>query len=556
SPPQLPSPPPTSHKVVTPPVSPPPGSLSPLPEDPPLPEIEIPAVPKLPDIVEKTIEQGKKREKLKFMVDTPPPLQQVKEEPKKRRATPKIRTIPRKMFRQRKTRPAEAPVTTEELKDIHDPLDFLARWCIINPDRLPFYELVFEYTVADQTPLYPRQTQLEPPETQYERKEQLEGADNGEIPGKKEKKKHKKGQANEDITNDRLLNTRLLPAERGMNFMKTTMTVEEQHLEKLIYTMDLLHDKMLNLGSSLEELEAKRVKLLAGKARETFPQIASPSYTPKNKKGKKGKKKDKQAAQLKSREITDAVIVDRLYGKMLNELCREPDVKFLECEIEILQDKIRGVQRRVEDIAREKLLTDAFCMNHYFLRQGLHGQSEDFKRQQSELYNRLHPAPDFEMNMEEVEHALQQINNHLLTKHEFNFLYNVLNLPGREKINFRLFTVIAALSEKVTQLDPVIRKMMNNFDYNALDIKMEKCKELFGLLDMDHMPQGAAQAESLAVELTAGGLKPENTRYVLNKFNRESKGAIDFLDFVTYIPLFVEIHKRIIQDPLKADLDL
>lgn len=38
---------------------------------------------------------------------------------------------PRKMYRHRKTRPAEAPVTSEELKDIHDPLDFLARWCII-----------------------------------------------------------------------------------------------------------------------------------------------------------------------------------------------------------------------------------------------------------------------------------------------------------------------------------------------------------------------------------------------------------------------------------------
>ncbi|XP_059158231.1 uncharacterized protein LOC131942400 [Physella acuta] len=160
------------------------------------------------------------------------------------------------------------------------------------------------------------------------------------------------------------------------------------------------------------------------------------------------------------------------------------------------------------------------------------------------------------MNLEEVEEALQQINNHLLTDKEFFFLYNVLNLPGRERINFRLFTIIAALSEKVTQLDPVIRKLINNFNYNALDIKMEKCKELFELLETEHMPKGAAQAASLAVELTAGGLKPEHTRYVLNKFNRENKGLIDFLDFVTYVPLFVEIHKRIINDPLSKEFDL
>ncbi|RUS83453.1 hypothetical protein EGW08_008769 [Elysia chlorotica] len=138
-------------------------------------------------------------------------------------------------------------------------------------------------------------------------------------------------------------------------------------------------------------------------------------------------------------------------------------------------------------------------MNHYFWRQGLDGgtnssssnndvvsdpsdnnnnmsSSDLFRRQQSELYNRLRPQPNFEMNLEEVEDALQQINNHLLTDKEFFFLYNILNLPRREKINFRLFSIIAALSEKVTQLDPVIRKLINNFNYNALDVKMEKCK--------------------------------------------------------------------------------
>ena len=40
---------------------------------------------------------------------------------------------------------------------------------------------------------------------------------------------------------------------------------------------------------------------------------------------------------------------------------------------------------------------------------------------------------------------------------------------------------------------------------------------------------------------------------VLTKFNREKKGVIDFLDFLTYVPLFIEIHERIISDPLNQD---
>ena len=43
---------------------------------------------------------------------------------------------------------------------------------------------------------------------------------------------------------------------------------------------------------------------------------------------------------------------------------------------------------------------------------------------------------------------------------------------------------------------------------------------------------------------------------VLSKFNREGSGFVDFLDFVTYVPLFIEIHKRIIQDPFNDSLDI
>ncbi|KAH9496220.1 potassium channel, sub T, member 2, partial [Bulinus truncatus] len=261
--------------------------------------------------------------------------------------------------------------------------------------------------------------------------------------------------------------------------------------------------------------------------------------------------------KLRPHEITDDIIVSRLDGKILKELCQDPDMKLLESEIDICKSKFMDAQNRVEQIAAEKLLADAFCMNHYVMRQQQFSHMPaEYRRQQSDLYNRLRPNQNNEMNLEEVEEALQQINHNLLTDKEFYFLYSVLDLPRREKINFRLFTIIAALSEKVTQLDPVVRKLINKFDYNALDIKMEKCKELFELLESDHVPKGAAQASSLAVELTAGGLRPEHTRYVMTKFNRDSKGFIDFLDFVTYVPLFVEIHQRIITDPLNGKFDL
>lgn len=567
SPPRLPSPPPFKKRSPTPPSPPPPQSPAPEIEEPPLPEIEVPEVPDLPEITENAPVERKKQ-KLKFVVE-PPPQPQLKETPKKRKTAPKIRLVPRNLSRPRRSRPAEAPITAEDLNDIQDPLDFLAKYCIINPDRLPFYEVVFEATIIEQVPRYTKPApwvQAEKPqpaesEAMWEETEEKKPVE--EKVETKRKGKSKKTKSEAVKKEAPVLNPSLLPTEHGMNLEKVAMTLEEQHLEKIIYTLDMLQDKMTILGGQLEQLEAKRTELIAQKARQRFPEITSPNYLPKKKKkGKKGNKKNKNLSEetpskFHSEEITDDIVVSRLEDKVLNEICREPELKMLESEIEIRKLKARDIQNRVEQIASEKLLADAFCMNHYFLRQGASNNlPEHFRRQQSELYNRLRPNPDFEMNLEEVEEALQQINNHLLTDKEFYFLYNVLNLPGRERINFRLFTIIAALSEKVTQLDPVIRKLINNFNYNALDIKMEKCKELFELLESEHMPKGAAQAASLAVELTAGGLRPEHTRYVLNKFNRDSKGIIDFLDFVTYVPLFVEIHKRIINNPLSEKFDL
>jgi len=43
---------------------------------------------------------------------------------------------------------------------------------------------------------------------------------------------------------------------------------------------------------------------------------------------------------------------------------------------------------------------------------------------------------------------------------------------------------------------------------------------------------------------------------VLSKFNREGRGFADFLDFVTYVPLFIEIHNRIIEDPFNDSLNV
>ncbi len=52
------------------------------------------------------------------------------------------------------------------------------------------------------------------------------------------------------------------------------------------------------------------------------------------------------------------------------------------------------------------------------------------------------------------------------------------------------------------------------------------------------------------MELQAGGLTGEHVEFVVDRLNHDNKGLVEFLDYLTYVPLFVEIHDSIYDNPL------
>ena len=78
-------------------------------------------------------------------------------------------------------------------------------------------------------------------------------------------------------------------------------------------------------------------------------------------------------------------------------------------------------------------------------------------------------------------------------------------------------------------------------------------QELFYLLadnESSGHEGGVVTTNSLAVELQAGGLTAEHVKFVVDRLNHEDKGIVEFLDYLTYVPLFVEIHDTISGNPL------
>lgn len=156
-----------------------------------------------------------------------------------------------------------------------------------------------------------------------------------------------------------------------------------------------------------------------------------------------------------------------------------------------------------------------------------------------------------DIDLYQLDYALKAVNNDLISENEISYVHQILELSQRYRINFRLFTVIAALSEKIVALDDLVKNLINTMDLAALETKLKKCKELFYLLDdMDGHRGGVVTINSLSIELTAGGLTQEHVDYVCNHLNHESRGLVEFIDYLTYVPLFVEIHDSICFNPL------
>ena len=66
---------------------------------------------------------------------------------------------------------------------------------------------------------------------------------------------------------------------------------------------------------------------------------------------------------------------------------------------------------------------------------------------------------------------------------------------------------------------------------------------------------GVVDGDDMNNELQAGRISREHTKLILDKLTNEGMCDVDFLAFLTYMPLFVEIHDTINMNPLDNTRD-
>jgi Ca2+-binding EF-hand superfamily protein len=134
------------------------------------------------------------------------------------------------------------------------------------------------------------------------------------------------------------------------------------------------------------------------------------------------------------------------------------------------------------------------------------------------------------LDTKELAAALRTACDKPLTDREMEFVLRVLDLLDatapkgtklKQSLNFRLFSVVAALTERVTKLDDKLRHTINTMEFNGLEAKLKTAKDLFYVNDSkrevscerhspcwlaNHAVQGHITQEQLEVELQAGNL--------------------------------------------------
>ncbi len=138
-----------------------------------------------------------------------------------------------------------------------------------------------------------------------------------------------------------------------------------------------------------------------------------------------------------------------------------------------------------------------------------------------------------------------------LTNNQMNYLFNILNLceidPFVRGADFNMFKIITCLAEKITNLDEEwFFSLLPKLDISSVENKAFKIRSLWNYLV--NTKTKMLTNHELMIEFEAGGVTKEHIDFARRKFS--DKLYFEITDYITYIPLFLCIHSRIIKNPL------
>ncbi|XP_038068901.1 trichohyalin-like [Patiria miniata] len=158
---------------------------------------------------------------------------------------------------------------------------------------------------------------------------------------------------------------------------------------------------------------------------------------------------------------------------------------------------------------------------------------------------------DCSLNGQEMRAAVEGVPSLSTIKpKQLEYVLKVLNIDDHTAVSFKMFAVVAGVCERMCNMDSFGKYILDKTDLLDIARKMALYKSIFYCNVNSERSDNHITAESLRIELMAGGLNREQERYIMSKMNPNEYGEISFFDYIAYIPLFLSMHENIIDNPL------
>lgn len=181
---------------------------------------------------------------------------------------------------------------------------------------------------------------------------------------------------------------------------------------------------------------------------------------------------------------------------------------------------------------------------------------EDFRSKRCEsVFSEYDKSNEGFLSGDKLLNAIESISK--LNNLKLNYLFSVLNMcdvdPLKNGADAKLFSLILALASRIKHLDDNwFSNMLPQFDLYTIENKVFKIKNLWNYLADQYTK--TIYINDIIIEFEAGGVTSGHVNYAREKFS--GKTHFDLLDYLTYIPLFVHIHDRIISNPLSIKQEI
>lgn len=171
--------------------------------------------------------------------------------------------------------------------------------------------------------------------------------------------------------------------------------------------------------------------------------------------------------------------------------------------------------------------------------------------------NRCGHTKEEVVSKEQLTTALRMVNSDLISPNQIKFCMLALDIVvdtsmGQTVFNYRMFITIAALSERVTAMDEMLAGMLDSLDFRdarALKLKIMKGRQLFYLAE-GAKTSGTMSFDELENICAAGNVDMAVADDLVQAVEEDGRPEIEFLDFLTYLPMFMQVQSDITNNPL------